>query len=97
MAISPIPVRPAPPQSPGAETRRARIVALLVAIGIAAALVAYAASPAVRHAVGHAAHSVKHAVGRVLDRDAAKRKPAPAAPHTSSAGRSQSGTVTSTH
>jgi hypothetical protein len=65
----------APPASPEAERRRARLVVLLAAIGIAAALFAYAISPGVRHAVSHAAHSV----GNVLDHDKKAKGKHPAA------------------
>jgi hypothetical protein len=66
----PIPPVAAPPLSPDAERRRARLVVLLATIGIAAALLAYAISPSVRHAVSRAAHSV----GRVIDKDKNERK-----------------------
>ena len=67
MSISPFSARPATPEE---ESRRARLVLLLVILGISASLLAYAISPGVRHAVSHASQSVKRAVGHVLDRDA---------------------------
>jgi hypothetical protein len=80
----------APPASPEAERRRARLVILLATIGIAAALLAYAISPGVRHAVSHAAHSV----GNVLDRDKKKKAARPGTGSTQPAGRSAAPTST---
>jgi hypothetical protein len=77
MSMAPFGARPV---TPGSEQRRVRLAALIATLGIAATLLAYAVSPGVRHAVSHAAHSVKHAVSNVLDRDAAKHKPAARAP-----------------
>jgi hypothetical protein len=106
LSMIPHPPVAAPPLSPDAERRRARLVVLLATIGIAAALLAYAISPSVRHAVSRAAHSVGHVIDK--DKNEHKRRGAGAGAvslrrHTASPSRSSgapggpSSTTTASH